>query len=299
MSKPRPQVYTRTIALIAALAGGIILPQASKLSFLISYLIQIMLFFSFLDVNFNWASFKPRAFLVFLANILIPFAGYLILLPVSKELALTAFMTGITPTATAAPVIMGFLKGSVEYVIVISLLTNIGISLLLPLFIPLVTGAVIVVSSWEVLKSVLSIIFLPLLLSRIVPLLPSPLQKGIRFARPAAFPLWLFSLFLITARAVAFIIEDTTLSLPRLLSIALISLAVCIINFSLGALIGGKKYKRESSQALGQKNTSFTIWLSLAFISPLVAMGPAFYVIFHNLYNSYQLYRFQKKEKES
>ena len=62
-----------------------------------------------------------------------------------------------------------------------------------------------------------------------------------------------------------------------------------------GALIGGRRYWQESSQALGQKNNSFVIWIALTFINPLVAMGPTFYVLYHNLYNSFQIYLFEKR----
>ena len=52
-----------------------------------------------------------------------------------------------------------------------------------------------------------------------------------------------------------------------------------------------KEFPREASQALGQKNTAFTIYLALTYASPLVALGPSCYVIWHNLWNSWQLHR--------
>jgi BASS family bile acid:Na+ symporter len=56
-------------------------------------------------------------------------------------------------------------------------------------------------------------------------------------------------------------------------------------------VIGGREFPREASQSLGQKNTTFTIYLALAYASPVVALGPTFYVIWHNLWNSWQLHR--------
>ena len=32
-----------------------------------------------------------------------------------------------------------------------------------------------------------------------------------------------------------------------------------------------------------------------SYINPLVAMGPTFYVLYHNLYNTWQIYRFEKR----
>jgi bile acid:Na+ symporter, BASS family len=64
-----------------------------------------------------------------------------------------------------------------------------------------------------------------------------------------------------------------------------------VVNFSLGYLIGGRTFAREASQSLGQKNTTFTIYLALTYASPLIALGPTFYVVWHNLWNSWQLHR--------
>jgi hypothetical protein len=50
------------------------------------------------------------------------------------------------------------------------------------------------------------------------------------------------------------------------------------------------KLSREASQSLGQKNTTFTIYLALTFANPLVALGPTCYVLWHSLWNSWQLH---------
>ena len=80
--------------------------------------------------------------------------------------------------------------------------------------------------------------------------------------------------------------------------IAFVSLIICIVNFSVGALLGGREHWKESSQSLGQKNLSFVIWVALTFINPLVAMGPMFYILYHHLYNSWLIYQFERKRKE-
>jgi BASS family bile acid:Na+ symporter len=74
-----------------------------------------------------------------------------------------------------------------------------------------------------------------------------------------------------------------------------ISLVICIANFGIGALLGGRRHWQEASQSLGQKNLSFVIWIALTFINPLVAMGPVFYILYHHLYNSWSLYQFERR----
>jgi hypothetical protein len=70
-----------------------------------------------------------------------------------------------------------------------------------------------------------------------------------------------------------------------------LSLVICATNFIVGYLIGRPQYGLECSQALGQKNNSFTVYLALTYANPLVALGPTIYVLWHNLWNAWQLYR--------
>jgi len=75
----------------------------------------------------------------------------------------------------------------------------------------------------------------------------------------------------------------------------LISLVICVVNFSLGAILGGPSHRQEASQSLGQKNLTFVIWIALTFINPLVALGPMIYIVYHHLYNAWIIYRFEKQ----
>ena len=136
--------------------------------------------------------------------------------------------------------------------------------------------------------------FVPLLLAQLVARLPEDAQRLIRKGRVTSFPIWLVNLFIISAKAADFLRNDNTNSLSTLGIIALVSLVICIVNFGVGALLGGREHWQEASQALGQKNLSFVVWIALAFINPLVAMGPTFYILYHHLYNSWLIYQFEK-----
>ncbi len=291
------RLYGRTSALILAMVAGALLPQAQSASAALPYVLMGMLFFAFLDLTITWKSFHPSLLIVFLANLAIPIALYLLLMRVNHTFALAAFITAIAPTATATPVIIRFLHGKVDYVITSVLLTNVGIALLMPFLLPWVAGSAVHISTMDVLPSVLEVMFIPLGLALISRWLPSSAQDLLRRGKPLAFPLWLIVLFLVTSKASAFLIENRSLSIVMLLSIALLSLVTCALNFALGAWIGGREFRREASQALGQKNNSFTIWLALAYLTPLAALGPTCYVIYHNLYNGFQLYEQERSEE--
>ena len=89
---------------------------------------------------------------------------------------------------------------------------------------------------------------------------------------------------------------------------SMISLLCCILQFALGRHVGSRyRPKRKSQdsalergrqirkvtagQSLGQKNTVFAIWMGYTFMTPETAIVGGLYSIWHNLYNSWQLYR--------
>jgi len=286
------------LSLLLTMLVGALFPQAHSFSFLIQYLLVLMLFFAFLDIEFKPQSFQKSVLWVLLANATVAFVSYVVLVSFDVTLALAAFMTAIAPTAIAAPVIIGFIHRDVEYVVTAVVLTNIVSAMIVPLALPALLGTAMQISVWDVLQPVLIVMFVPLILARLVVHVPANAQNFIRKGKAFSFPIWLVNLFIISANASDFLHNRNTDSLATLATIALISLIICIINFSVGALLGGRSHWQEASQSLGQKNLSFVIWIALTFINPLVAMGPMFYILYHHLYNSWSIYQFEKRAQE-
>ena len=283
--------------MLATMALGALFPQAHVFSFLIQYLLMVMLFFSFLDIEFRLQTFQKSILWILFANIMVAFISYGLLASFDTTLALTAFMTAIAPTAIAAPVIMSFIKGHIEYVVAAVLVTNISSAIIIPVTLPFLLGAQaeVQITVWEVLEPVVIVMFVPLILARLVSYIPMGTRRFLRTGKRFSFAIWLLNLFLISANASSFLRQEDASSFNTLLVIALISLVLCMINFGLGAVLGGRQNWQEASQSLGQKNLSFVIWIALTFINPLVAMGPTFYILFHHLYNSWSIYRFEKQ----
>ncbi len=292
-------VYGKALSLILMMGLGALFPQFHVFSPLVRYLLMGMLFFAYLDIKIDPRSFHRNVFWVLLANLAVAFLAYGLLARVDMTLALAAFITGIAPTAISSSVIVSFIEGRVEYVTSAVLLTNVSVALLLPFALPVVAGTTVHISTWEVLGPVLVTMFVPLLLARLAARLPSGAQAVVARGKPFSFLLWLLNLFIVSANASYFVRSEVAGSLAALGEIALISLAICIVNFGLGALIGGRRYWQEFSQALGQKNNTFAIWIALTFLNPLIATGPTFYVLYHNLYNSFQIYLFERRRKRA
>lgn len=277
------------------MAAGMLLPQAHVFAPAIRWLVVAMLFIVFLQTRLSRDALRPSHGVLLGANILIGLGAWgLGRLTGSRDIALAAFFAGITPTATAAPVIISFLRGRVDYVVAAFVLTNVVIAALLPLLLPLVLGQATPQVFQQVAGSVGLVVFTPMVVAWLVRKLHPAAASWPAKLRTVSFAMWVLALFCITANASAFIRRQDGVPTRVLGEIAAVSLLLCGLNFSLGYLIGGKQLRREASQSLGQKNTTFTIYLALAYASPLIALGPTCYVLWHNLWNSWQLHRAEK-----
>lgn len=291
------RTYGKVLSLVVTMAVGACIPQASIFSFMVQYLLMGMLFFAFLDIEINPRSFHKGVLWVLVANLAMALAAYEIFTRFSADLGMAAFITAIAPTAISSTVIVSFIEGRVDFMVAAVLLTNITMALVVPVALPFVVGTSVPISTWDVLLPVLITMLVPLILARLVPYLPGRARNFIRSGKKLSFPLWIVNLFIVCAKASDFVWHENAGSLGIIGQIALVSLIICAVNFGLGALLGGRRYWQESSQALGQKNNTFAIWIALTFINPLAAMGPTFYVLYHNLYNTWQIYRFEKHKE--
>ncbi len=282
----------RTVALTLGMGLGGLMPGAYAAAGAIRWLIMAMLFLVFLETRLSRAALRVNHAILLGANLVLGFAAWgLGWLAGGREVALAAFFAGITPTATAAPIVISFLRGRVDYVVAAFLITNLIIALLLPGVLPLVLGQATPDVFEQVLGTVGLVVFAPLAAAWMLrALFPGAAAWSPRL-RNLSFAMWVIALFLITSNAAHFLHTHPELTRLALAPIALTTGAVCALNFAVGWLIGGREFPREASQSLGQKNTTLTIYLALVYASPLVALGPTCYVVWHNLWNTWQIHR--------
>lgn len=291
---------SRTAAILAAMILGALLPQAHAFAAAIRWLVMAMLFLVFLQTRLTRAALSGRHFTLLGANVAISLAAWgLGGLCAGRDVALAAFFCGITPTAIAAPVIVSFLRGRVDFVVAAFLLTNVAIAALLPLLLPIVLARATPEAFGQVLGSVGLVVFTPMAAAWIVRAFHPGAAAWPGRLRNVSFGMWVTSLFLISANASHFLRQHADTPHVLLLQLAAASLLVCVASFALGRVIGGREFGREASQALGQKNTTFTIYLALTYASPVVALGPTFYVVWHNLWNSWQLHRAARRDRST
>lgn len=289
--------FARTAAILVAFLLGALIPQAHAAAGAIRWLITGMLFLVFLGTTWKRLSLHRNHLYLLTINLLMAFVGLgLGWVLGGRDVALAGFFAGIAPTAAAAPVIISFMRRDVTYVTGAFLISNLGIALSLPVILPLVLGSADTTLIGRVAGSVGLLIFAPLAGALLLRRLHPPAASWPVRLRDVSYGAWIAVLFLVTANASHFLRSQADTPRLVLVEIAAVSLIVCIANFVLGRWVGGRTFGPEASQSLGQKNTSFTLYLALAYASPLVALGPTCYILWHNLWNSWQLHRVHRTQ---
>lgn len=200
----------------------------------------------------------------------------------------------ICPTATAAAVITGKLGGDMPGIMTYTILINIVAALVVPTIVPLVhpTGGIGFAAAFSmIIAKTFPLLIMPCLCAWLVRFLLPKLHRRLLRYTDLSFYLWAVALALaiaVTTRAIV----KSDIPVGYLVGIGAVSLLCCALQFYLGRKIGGHcGDKVTAGQALGQKNTVFAIWMAYTFMDPVTSIAGGFYSIWHNVFNSWQLYR--------
>ena len=210
-----------------------------------------------------------------------------------------AMVCFICPTATAAAVITGKLGGSIGALVTYTMLSNVAAAIVVPLLFPLINsieGVTFITEFSNILSRVFPILIIPFLFALIFRYYVKPIHTFLVKYSGMAYYIWAIALSIVTAQTI-YHISMSNASVYSKLGVACAGLITCIIQFALGKYIGSKYDNRISAgQALGQKNTILAIWLSSTYLIPLSSLAAGSYVLWQNIFNSWQLYRKSKKE---
>ncbi len=269
-------------------------------------LIFLMLFITFCKVNPHDLSLRfMHLWLVLIQiGIFCLLSLPLVLLPHTafRVVLEGAMICMITPTATAAAVVTGKLGGDTQSLVSYTILINIASAIIIPVVLPMVhpnQSLAFLPSFLLILRKVFPLLIFPFLAAWAVrAYLPQWHQKILSF-KDLAFYLWAVALAIAIAVTVRSIVHSEVNPMYEV-GIAIASLVCCIGQFAIGKKIGEHYDDRiGGGQSLGQKNTVFSIWLGATFLSPVTSMAGGFYSVWHNLINSYQLYKKRKQDESA
>ncbi|MDR2970019.1 MAG: transporter [Tannerellaceae bacterium] len=286
----------------AMIAGTLTYPWISRLTVLIPYLIFAMLLLTFCKLAPRDIHVHRAHLWLLLIQLICPVVVYALIYPFHPVVAQGALICILAPTATAAAVITGMLGGSVSFLTTYILLCNIGVAIVAPALFPLIephSGVTFISAFIYICKQVVPVLILPLLTAWLIRRYTPAIHKMLLSLSGLTFYLWAFALALVTGTTVKFLVEQENPNYAVEISMAAVSLVICVLQFLTGRRIGRHYGDPVSAgQGLGQKNTILAIWMAQAYLNPVASVAPAAYVLWQNIINSYQLWLRRKRMGE-
>ena len=109
-----------------------------------------------------------------------------------------------------------------------------------------------------------------------------------------SFYLWACALLLNLGQTIDFIFLHGQGHWHIIAWLGVASLLFCILQFGLGKWLGHfYGDTMAGGQLLGQKNSAMGIWMANTFLHPLSSVFMAFYSVFQNVFNSWQLWHYE------
>ncbi|MGM9704824.1 MAG: transporter [Prevotella sp.] len=279
---------------------------SSLVDFLMPSAMFLVLFVTFCKVDFHKMRLVPWHLSVSLFQLLItvlivaPIVGFNIT-GTGLILMESVLLCNINPCATAAAVVVKKIGGDIEEMTAFTFLSNIIAAVLIPLFFPVVDRSAdmtFMQAFLIILNKVFIVLVSPMILAYIVKHFVPRLHRRIIGVKDLAYYLWAFTLMLVTGATVRNIVH-ARVSVMLLLAIALLALAICVLQFAAGRFIG--RYTGNpinTGQALGQKNTTIAIWLACTYLNPVSAVGPGCYILWQNIINSVEIWHYGRAKSK-
>jgi len=220
-----------------------------------------------------------------------------ILSPIVWEAILTC---AIAPTAAAASVVVGKLGGNMATMTSFILLSSLASALMIPVVFPMLEQTVSVdfwEAAWLILRKLSTVLLLPLVLGWLMQRYAKGVCQWIAKYPNLNFYCWAVTLSITTGITVKNIVHSEA-SARVLILVAVTTFLLCLVQFGLGRGVGhvlGKKVN--AGQALFQKNTALSIWVSYMYLSPVASIGAGCYVLWQNIINSLELWLTESKKQ--
>lgn len=277
--------------------GILFYPLLSKLAFLTPFLIFFMLLLSYSNLSFRLIRFTKLHFYLLLIQLIGSVVIYGILAHFFDPIVAQGVMICVlAPTATSAIVITGMLDGNMASLTAYSLLSNLAVAIIAPIFFTLIGDNFGNVSFWgefwEIGQRIFILLILPFIISIVISQVSPKAHSFVRKQKFMSFYLWNIALIIVTARTVNFLLTEGEGHFHLMTIIFIFALLVCIAQFVAGRWLGRRFDDTVAGgQGLGQKNTILAIWMAQSYLNPISSIGPGAYILWQNIINSYQVWR--------
>lgn len=290
MQRLRPYVLPIAIAL------GLLLHRwCAAGSFLVPYLIFCILTLSFSAVDLRRLKVTMLDVWLMFFQVVVSTGCYLLVKLLSgNDIIAEGVLVGVLcPVASSVAVISCLLGANRATVTTYTIVGNLMVAVVAPIVFTLI-GHHPEMGLWKgfllMLGKIGSTLALPFFL---VLALQTWLPKANAFIARyniLGFYLWATALLLTLGQTIDFIFMHGSGNWHTIAWLGGLSLFFCIVQFATGRMIGRRYGNRiGGGQLLGQKNSAMGIWMANTFLSPLAAVFLAFYSVYQNIFNAWQM----------
>ena len=290
MQRIRPYVLP-----IAIVLGLLLHKWCAIFSFLVPFIIFAILLLTFTAVDLRKLRFSMLDLWLMLFQIVVSTGGYtLITLLGGSHIVAEGLLIGVLcPVASSVAVIACLLGANRETVTTYTIVGNLMVALVAPVVFSLVGDHPeldIVDSMLLMFTKIGSTLALPFFLAVLFQLLLPKANAVLARYNALGFYLWAIALLFTLGQTIDYIFLNGEGNWSSIIWLGGLSLLFCVVQFATGRWLG-KKYGDVigGGQLLGQKNTAFGIWMANTFLSPLSSVFLAFYSVFQNVWNAWQL----------
>ncbi len=290
MQRIRPYVLP-----IAIVLGLLLHKWCAIFSFLVPFIIFAILLLTFTAVDLRKLRFSMLDLWLMLFQIVVSTGGYtLITLLGGSHIVAEGLLIGVLcPVASSVAVIACLLGANRETVTTYTIVGNLMVALVAPVVFSLIGDHPeldIVDSMLLMFSKIGSTLALPFFLAVLLQLLLPKANALLARYNALGFYLWAIALLFTLGQTIDYIFLNGEGNWSSIIWLGGLSLLFCVVQFATGRSLG-KKYGDVigGGQLLGQKNTAFGIWMANTFLSPLSSVFLAFYSVFQNVWNAWQL----------
>lgn len=289
-SKIRPYILP-----IAIVLGLLLHRWCAALSFMVPFIIFSILLLTFTAVDLRRLRLTMIDLWLMLFQVVVSTGVYLIvtLLGGSHIIAEGVLIGVLCPVASSVAVVACMLGANRETVTTYTIVGNLLVAVVAPVVFSLIgdhpemdlfDGMLLMFSK------IGSTLALPFFLAAMMQFMLPKANAFVARYNGAAFYLWAIALLFTLGQTIDYIFLHGGGHWSAIAWLGGLSLVFCVIQFGVGRKLG-RRYGDVVSggQLLGQKNTAMGIWMANTFLSPLSSVFLAFYSIYQNLWNAWQL----------
>lgn len=290
---------------VAIVLGLLFHDLCGSMSVIIPYLIFAILILTFSTTELRRLRFERLDLWLMLFQIGATVALYLLfrLLTGSDAISEGMMLGALCPVASSVTVIAGMLGAKRKNTVTYTIVGNLLICVLAPaMFVFIGDNSYMGITDafFSIFGRIATVIGLPFFVMLLMQLWARPAAQYLSRYNGISFYLWAITLLLVLGQTIDFIYLHGKGHWDVIVVLAIGAAIICPAQFYVGRLIG-RRYGDPiaGQQLLGQKNSAMGIWMANTYLNPLASSFLAFYSIWQNVLNSWQIWRHEKNRRNS